>query len=357
VTQTPIPRFDLLELDAYQHMAVQFSRGCPFQCEFCDIIVLYGRKPRTKTPDQLLAELECLFNLGWDRYIFMVDDNFIGNKRNVKLLLEKLKTWQKEHHYPFRFFTEASVDLADDQELMELMIECGFNSVFLGIETPDEESLAVTKKYQNTRHPLHESVDKITRAGLIPMAGFILGFDGEKPGAGKRIADFVQQVGISEAFFTLLQALPNTALWHRLQKENRLLQGEANINQTTLMNFVPTRDVAEIVHEYLQAFWYLYEPDKYLERTYQCFIKLGEPKVKSNAKMNWVAMRLLFMVIWRQGIKRSTRQKFWHYLYSIKKHNPGVLVDYLIWCASYEHFGEYRHIVRDNLEKELQCIS
>ena len=147
VSTTPIPRFDLLEFDAYAEMSVQFSRGCPFQCEFCDIIVLYGRKPRTKAPAQLLAELDYLYELGWRRSIFMVDDNFIGNKRNVKLFLKELQPWMVAHQYPFSFATEASVDLAQDQELMDAMVRCNFGSVFLGIETPDEESLAFTQKY------------------------------------------------------------------------------------------------------------------------------------------------------------------------------------------------------------------
>jgi radical SAM superfamily enzyme YgiQ (UPF0313 family) len=354
VTRTPIPRYDLLDLDAYQYMAIQFSRGCPFQCEFCDIIVLYGRKPRTKTPDQVLCELNYLRQLGWDRYVFMVDDNFIGNKRNVKVLLGELKKWQQTNGYPFRFFTEASIDLADDPDLMELMVDSGFNSVFLGIETSDEESLIVTKKFQNTRQPLNESVDKIIRAGIIPMAGFILGFDGEKAGAGNRIADFVDQVGISIAFFTLLQALPNTALWHRLQRENRLLEGAANINQTTLMNFIPTRDISEIVREYIQAFQKLYEPSNYLDRTYHCFMKLGEPKAQASGRMSWLAYRLLLMVMWRQGVKRNTRWRFWRYLWNIKMHNPCVLVDYLIWCADFEHFYDYRDIVAQELEAQLK---
>src|SRR6476469_1534010 len=175
VTTTPVPRFDLLEFDAYDAISVQFSRGCPFQCEFCDIIVLYGRKPRTKAPDQLLKELDCLYELGWRRGIFMVDDNFIGNKRNVKLFLKELKVWQAEHQYPFSFNTEASVDLAEDQELMDLMVECNFNAVFLGIDTPDEESLQMTKKFQNNRSSLMDSVQTITKAGLRVMAGFIIG--------------------------------------------------------------------------------------------------------------------------------------------------------------------------------------
>ena len=148
VSLTPIPRYDLLELDAYSEMSVQFSRGCPFQCEFCDIIVLYGRKPRTKAPEQLLAELETLYNLGWRRTIFLVDDNFIGNKRNVKILLRALQPWMEEHGYPFTFGTEASVDLANDQELMDLMTACNFGTVFLGIETPDEDSSKITGRHQ-----------------------------------------------------------------------------------------------------------------------------------------------------------------------------------------------------------------
>jgi radical SAM superfamily enzyme YgiQ (UPF0313 family) len=217
VTITPIPRYDLLDFEAYDSMSVQFSRGCPFQCEFCDIIVLYGRKPRTKTPAQLLKELDYLYELGWRRGVFMVDDNFIGNKRNVKLLLKELKVWQEEHQYPFRFNTEASVDLAADPELMEMMVDCYFDAVFLGIETPDEESLQLTKKFQNTRSSLTETVDKIIKAGLRPMAGFIIGFDGEKKGAADRIINFVEEAAIPTALFGMLQALPNTALWTRLE--------------------------------------------------------------------------------------------------------------------------------------------
>ena len=161
IQQSPIPRFDLLELSAYHMMPVQYSRGCPFQCEFCDIIVLYGRKPRTKAPSQLLQELEQLIHLGWRGEVFLVDDNFIGNKRNVKLLLKDLQEWQKQHGFPFSFTTEASVDLASDPELMEAMATSGFQRVFLGIETPDQDSLRVTNKLQNTRNPLEEAVGTI----------------------------------------------------------------------------------------------------------------------------------------------------------------------------------------------------
>ncbi len=358
VTYTPIPRFDLLELDAYAEMSVQFSRGCPFQCEFCDIIVLYGRKPRTKTPTQILAELERLYELGWRRSIFMVDDNFIGNKRNVKLFLKELQPWMVKYQYPFSFATEASVDLANDLELVDLMVKCNFGAVFLGIETPDEESLTLTHKYQNTRSSLGEAVQTITRRGLRVMAGFIIGFDGEKSGAGSRIVKFVEQTAIPTALFSMLQALPNTALWHRLEKEGRLRTKSANINQTTLINFVPTRPLQDIAREYVEAFWELYEPERFLDRVYRHYLLLGEatyPKKgkSANKKMNWAFVRALLTICWRQGVLRKTRWQYWRNLFGIYRHNPGGVSSYLSVCAQIEHFVEYREIVREEIEAQL----
>ncbi|MBF2079094.1 MAG: DUF4070 domain-containing protein [Synechococcales cyanobacterium T60_A2020_003] len=354
VTETPVPRFELLNFNAYDNMSVQFSRGCPFQCEFCDIIVLYGRKPRTKTPQQFLAELDRLYELGWRRTIFLVDDNFIGNKRNVKLLLKDLKGWMAERDYPFHFNTEASVDLANDPELMELMVDCNFNAVFLGIETPDEESLTLTQKFQNTRDSLSESVDKIIESGLRVMAGFIIGFDGEKTGAGDRIVRFVEKTAIPTAFFSMLQALPDTALWHRLEKEGRL-RGSGNINQTTLMNFVPTRPVEDIAREYIDAFWELYDPVNYANRTYRHFLKLGTPRHKSSLrKVSWASIRALLIVCWRQGVMRKSRWVFWRNFLGILRHNPRVWDHYLSICAINEHFLEYRQIVKDQIEAQLE---
>lgn len=355
VTETPVPRYDLLELDAYDSMSVQFSRGCPFQCEFCDIIVLYGRKPRTKTPAQLLQELDTLYQLGWRRGVFMVDDNFIGNKRNVKLLLKELKIWQEQHQYPFRFNTEASVDLASDPELMKMMVDCNFDAVFLGIETPDEESLQLTKKFQNTRSSLAETVEQIIEAGLRPMAGFILGFDGEKKEAATRIIQFVEQAAIPTAMLGMLQALPNTALWHRLEKEGRLrVNDKQDINQSTLLNYVPTRPIEDIANEYVEAFWQLYDPHIFLDRTYRCFLKLGAPTAKEPFKLpSWTDLKALSIIIWRQGVKRDTRWRFWHHLGGILRHNPAVFAHYLTVCAHNEHFLEYRQIVRAEITKQL----
>ncbi len=360
VTTTPVPRFDLLQLDAYGEMSVQFSRGCPFQCEFCDIIVLYGRKPRTKNPEQILAELQCLYDLGWRRSIFMVDDNFIGNKRNVKLFLKQLQPWMVEHGFPFSFSTEASVDLANDQEMLDMMVACNFGAVFLGIETPDEESLAMTQKFQNTRDSLSESVEKIARSGIRVMAGFIIGFDGEKAGAGQRIVNFVEKTAIPTALFSMLQALPDTALWHRLIKENRLRSQavETAGSQTSLMNYIPTRPLEDIAREYVEAFWDLYEPSKFLGRTYRHFLMLGEanyPKKENSTKqkVEWVTIRALFTICWRQGLVRSTRWQFWNCLIRMAIKNPGGLSSYLSTCALAEHFIDYRIIVRREIEAQL----
>ena len=356
ITTTPIPRFDLLDLKDYNEMSVQFSRGCPFQCEFCDIIVLYGRKPRTKTPTQMLAELQALYDLGWRRSVFLVDDNFIGNKRNVKLLLRELGPWMAAHGYPFRLATEASVDLGQDQELLDLMIDANFGAVFLGIETPDTDSLALTQKFQNTRNSLMESVETINRSGLSVMAGFILGFDGEKAGAGDRIIEFVEATAIPKAMFGMLQALPNTALWKRLQKEGRLLEDkqETQGHQMDLMNFVPTRPLEELAREYVSCFWELYEPSRYLSRVYRHFMTMKPAPHKVPFRMlELVEMRAVLTICWRQGIKRNTRFQFWRQLFSIIRHNPNVFVPYLSNCALIEHFLQYRQIVGNEIEAQL----
>jgi radical SAM superfamily enzyme YgiQ (UPF0313 family) len=368
VTGTPVPRFDLLELDAYDSMSVQFSRGCPFQCEFCDIIVLYGRKPRTKAPEQLVAELQALYDLGWRRSIFLVDDNFIGNKRNAKLLLPAIKQWQIDHHYPFSFATEASVDLASDDEMMQMMAEARFDSVFLGIETPDEASLSLTGKHQNTRSSLEESVDRITSYGIRVMAGFIIGFDGEKSGAGDRIVTFVSRTGIPAAMMGMLQALPNTGLWHRLEKEGRLIEEKADakgVNQTNLLNFVPTRPIRDIANEYVDAFCRLYEPNAYIDRVTHYYLKMGTPRWQQFVPKaafgkatlpTWTDIRALSIVIWRQGIKRDTRGRFWRALATIARRNPDNLEQFLVTLAHNEHFQEYRGVVTREIQQQLASL-
>ena len=364
LSSSPVPRFDLLNRNAYAMMAVQFSRGCPFQCEFCDIIVLYGRKPRTKTPDQLIRELEALHALNWRGEIFLVDDNFIGNKRNVKLLLNELACWQDRNAYPFSFTTEASIDLANDEELMNQMVASGFNRVFLGIETPDTTSLAEAGKHQNTRTPLLEAVDTITGKGLLVMAGFILGFDGERSSAGQRIVDFVNQSKIPVAMLGILQALPKTALWHRLEAEKRLIKLDSKFEagiQTNLLNFLPSRPMEEIAVEFIAAFDQLYDPSNYLRRIYNYSTMLGSKR--SNHRINLKgflghlnrpsAMAGVLTLFWNQGIRRNSRWLFWRYLIKTMVERPQVLDQYLWMCVLNEHFLEYRSVVREEVSSQL----
>lgn len=358
VSQSPVPRYDLLgDLQIYQSMSVQFSRGCPFQCEFCDIIVLYGRKSRTKTPAQVLQELDCLYNLGWRGNITLVDDNFIGNKRNVKLLLLELKAWQIQHDYPFSLTTEASIDLAQDSELMDLMVDCNFWAVFVGIETPDEDSLKLTQKFQNLRDPLLESIDAMQRSGLQVHAGFILGFDGEKTGSSDRLFQFIQEADIAVVMFALLQAAPNTALWHRLQQEGRLLNMKIFGNESAVMNFIPTRPIEEIAQEYVTGLWQIYEPRNYLDRLFKTIIKINthgsRHKHQPAQSPLFSTVKLVILVLWKHGVVLETRWKFWSYLWTILRQYPDWLPGYLMGCIQLEHFLEYREVVRDRISEQL----
>lgn len=359
VTLSPLPRFDLLQRDAYLMMAIQFSRGCPFNCEFCDIITLYGRKPRTKEPSQAIAELQALYDLGWRGSLFVVDDNFIGNQRNVKRFLRELIPWVQQRNYPFTFITEASVNLAEDDELLQLMSEAGFYAVFLGIETPDQDSLQVTQKLQNTRHPLIEACRKINDAGLLIYAGFILGFDGERSGAGDRIQAFVEQTSIPQPMLGILQALPNTALWNRLSHEERLVDGIGVTqvgDQNSLMNFIPTRPVAEIAKEYTEGFWKMYEPANYLRRCFQQCLSIGSLKGRKQVMQfsPGKGLRLVAQLIWHQGLRRpEIRKQFWQQLWTILLHKPQVLNLYLGLCAAGEHFWEYRALARERITQQV----
>jgi len=251
---SPAPRYDLMDLDIYAVLAIQFSRGCPFKCEFCDVTLMLGRKVRTKSVQQILQELQNLYDLGWRRAVFFVDDNFIGNPSRTKELLRKMVPWIEERGYPFEFITQASVNLASDPEMLDLMVRAGFFKVFLGIETLDKESLKLAKKVQNIDTDIDRACQIINRAGLQIIAGCILGFDNEHAGADQLLIDFAIRNQIPEMFITLLQVGPGTDLWTRLEKEGRLRwRGyDENIgSQTGLINFVPTRPINEIVKEFI----------------------------------------------------------------------------------------------------------
>lgn len=272
VTKSPIPRFDLLKFDRYLHIGVQFSRGCPFICEFCDIIELYGRVPRAKSNDQMLRELDALYQLGYRGHVDFVDDNLIGNKKAVKGFLLDLRTWQDKHAYPFEFTTEASINLADDSELLKRMNEANFVGVFVGIESPDPETLAQTKKKQNTRRSLVESIHKIYAAGLFITAGFIVGFDSERNRVADAIVELIEDAAIPVCMVGLLFALPNTQLSRRLAKERRLhpepdRYPAGSADQCTQgLNFETLRPRQDILLDYKRVLERIYDPVAYAGR-------------------------------------------------------------------------------------------
>ncbi len=263
---TPVADFGLVNLKKYSCMSVQYSRGCPFSCEFCDIIEIYGRVPRTKSNQQMIAEFDALKNLGWRGPLFIVDDNFIGNKKNVRLFMPELIEWQKKNGYPFSLLTEASVNLADDEDLLVSMKEAGFRRVFLGIETPVEESLKEAQKPQN-RGNLLESVRRIQNHGMEVMAGFIVGFDNDPDDIFERQIEFIRESAIPMAMVGMLNALPDTQLWKRLDKEGRLLGADATGNNTiATVNFIPKMDVDKLITGYQRIMRTIYKPSEYYRR-------------------------------------------------------------------------------------------
>src|SRR5436189_5206300 len=265
LSATPLAHFHLANLKRYSAMCVQYSRGCPFSCEFCDIIEIYGRVPRTKSNQQMLAEFQALLNLNWRGPLFIVDDNFIGNKKNVRLLLPELIEWQKRNGYPFSLLTEASVNLAEDDDLLLAMKDAGFRRVFLGIETPVEESLKEAQKSQN-RGNLLDSVKKIQSYGMEVMAGFIVGFDNDPADIFQRQIDFIRKSAIPLAMVGLLNALPDTQLWKRLKREGRLL-GEASGNNTECtFNFKTRMDPQLLIQGYQTIMRTIYSPHEYYQR-------------------------------------------------------------------------------------------
>jgi radical SAM superfamily enzyme YgiQ (UPF0313 family) len=360
VTQSPTPRFDLLELTKYLHVGVQFSRGCPLNCEFCDIIELYGRKPRTKTPQQVLRELECLYRLGYRGHVDFVDDNFIGNKRAVMAFLPELLAWSRQRGFPFFFSTEATINLADDPTLLGMMEALDFRYVFVGIETPDTELLIRTQKKVNTRHPIVESVHRLNGHGMVVTAGFILGFDGETRSAAEAIVGCVEAAGIPMAMVGLLTALPNTQLTRRLAREGRLLDGYSlqrpgDVDQATMgLNFAPSRPHAEILEDYAALIRRLYSPKPYFWRVRTVARHLRrQPKQVGSLRGRWTDIGALGAVVWRLGFAGETAWDFWRTVLAVLMTRPKSFEAAVHLMALFLHFRNHTGFVLDSLERHL----
>ena len=320
--RTPVPRWDLLCMDRYATMPIQFSRGCPFDCEFCNVIEMNGRKPRTKQPARFLAELDALFGAGWRGDVFVVDDNFIGKRQRARELLRALIDWQEQRGHPLRFLTEASVDLASDPALLALMVRAGFDKVFVGIETPDPICLRESHKLQNTGTDLGEAIRTLQEAGLEVMGGFIVGFDHDRPDVFERQFAFIQQSGVVTAMVGILTALPRTRLYRRLAREGRLLAESRGNNTEALCNFVPRLGRDTVERGYRELMRRLYDPQAYYRRA-RVFLRRhrARPRPLHGSR----DLRAFLRAMWVLGVREKGRRAYWAFLLSVLLRRPRQL--------------------------------
>lgn len=335
---TRLPRFDLLQLDAYASMSVQYSRGCPFRCEFCDVIEIFGRVPRVKDPGQVLAELDALHRLGWRGTVFLVDDNFIGNRREVATLLPALAAWQAARGRAMTLYTEASVDLAGEPALLAGMVDAGFSAVFLGIETPSEIALRGVGKTQNLRRSPADAVAILARAGLEVMAGFIVGFDSDDASALAAQRRFLAAAPIPLAMVGLLTALPGTALWKRLAREGRLRETSGG-DQYVRPNFAPVMDERALLEGYAALLGELYSPEAYVER---CLAHLALAPIPTT-RVRAGGLRIGARALWQLGIAGPRRAIFWRLLVTAVRRSPAFTSWAIEKAIQGEHLIRYTH--------------
>jgi len=311
ISKSVIPDYGLLDFKKYATMSLQLSRGCPFNCDFCEITGLFGKKVRLKSSDQIISELDQIYENNWKGEVFFVDDNFIGNRRFLKLdLLPKLIVWMQDNNYPFRFITEASINLADDDALMSLMVSAGFMTVFIGIETPDEDSLIECSKFQNNNRDLLDSIHKIQDRGMVVMGGFIVGFDNDTSSIFKRQIDFIQKSGIISAMVGLLNAPPKTKLYSRLLKENRIIDAFTGNNTDLSINFIPKMDLEELKNGYLYLLRNIYSCKPYYSRVRE-FLKRYQKNALIPKRYTLNDIKALIRSIFVLGIFRKGRRHFW----------------------------------------------
>jgi len=339
LSSTPVPQWNLINMRDYVTMSVQYSRGCPYDCEFCDITSLYGRKPRLKTTNQMLLELDALYNHGWRGSVFIVDDNFIGNKIRLKNeVLPAMIQWMNEHKFPFTFITEVSINLADDEELMDLMRNAGFSHVFIGIETPSEESLKECNKFNNVNRNLLASVKKIQNYGMAVSAGFIVGFDSDTSSIFDRQINFIQQSGIVTAMVGLLNAPKGTRLFERLKKENRILHNMSGNNTDFSLNFVPRMNPQKLLEGYRKIVTTIYAPAQYYERILE-FFKEFKPKRRLNVSMFRLCyLKALFLAMFYLGVLEKGRRHYWKLLIKTLWKYPHLLPDAVTFAVYGFHF-------------------
>jgi radical SAM superfamily enzyme YgiQ (UPF0313 family) len=365
VTRSPLPRYDLLNFAHYLFIGVQFSRGCPFNCEFCDIIELYGQTPRTKTNEQMIAHLDRLYALGYRGHVDFVDDNLIGNKKALKLLLPILKAWQQQRGYPFKFSTEASINLADDSQLLTMMREANFFVIFVGVESPDADTLLSMQKKQNMRRSLAQSMFKIYASGIFVLAGFIIGFDSEGDGVANGMIDCIGATSLPIAMVGLLTALPNTQLTRRLATEGRLAPDfdaplpERGDQCTAGLNFAPLRPRREILKDYRDVLETIYAPDAFFARLATVSRALQRPNLGVSFDFRALArdMTFLFRVSWWMTVNRpKVAARFWRLFLSCAISNPSALECVVLLTGLYLHVGPFAMRVVNDLDQQIAAL-
>jgi radical SAM superfamily enzyme YgiQ (UPF0313 family) len=308
---TPVPRWDLVDKKKYSSMVVQYSRGCPYDCEFCDIVVLNGHMPRTKSPEQMLRELDALYQRGWRDSVFIVDDNFIGNKKKLKAeMLPAIIDWSQNKHNPFSFFTQTSINLADDGELTGLMVKANFNMVFIGIESPNKESLAECGKSQNSSRDLIAAIKTLQHAGLEVQGGFIVGFDSDPQSIFQDVINFVQKSGVVTAMVGLLNAPMGTRLHKRLESEKRLTGSFSGNNTELSINFMPKMNINNLIEGYRKIIDTIYTPSHYYARV-KTFLREYRPKRQKMSVLKSQNLNAFLKSLWVLGIREKERWHFW----------------------------------------------
>ncbi|MGW8313970.1 MAG: B12-binding domain-containing radical SAM protein [Bacteroidales bacterium] len=336
--QTPPPDYSLLNVNQYAQLSLQYSRGCPFQCEFCEITALLGRKVRTKTPGQILSELDGIYRTGYRGSLFFVDDNFIGNRHVLKRdLLPRIIGWNRLHRYPFTFTTEASINLADDPELMELMVEAGFERVFIGIETVHEESLAECDKNHNMKRNMIDSVQLIQAEGMEVTGGFIVGFDHDPPNIFQQQIDFIRQSGIITAMVGLLNAPNRTRLYQRLQKEGRILNRFDGNNTNLNMNFIPKMDKEVLLRGYHSILNGIYSSKAYYDRLIR-YLRDFRPSEYSFRKIDAGRIMALLRSLVYIGIFDRSRYYYWKLFFWSLIHRPRLFPMAITYSIYGYHF-------------------
>jgi len=326
ITGTPIPAWELVDMSKYSSMCIQYSRGCPFDCEFCSIVAMNGHVPRTKDTEQLLAEMEALYRAGWRSNVFIVDDNFIGNKKKLKgSVLPALAAWLQLKRHPFAFTTEASINISDDDELIRLMVQADFTTVFVGIETTSDESLAECGKFQNKGRDMVTAVQKLHRSGLQVQAGFIVGFDNDGVSVFENIISFIQETGIVTAMVGLLNAPSDTRLYRRLKKEGRILADMSGDNTDWSMNFTPKMDRNQLIDGYHRIINTIYSNNSYYERV-RTFLSQYEPGRAAGIELKpRESVQALFKAFWILGIRERGRRNYWKLLAGTALKRPRLL--------------------------------